>query len=371
MKRIGIYGGAFDPIHNEHLHIIQIAKRELGLDKIVLVPSWQPPHKLPKASCISRIKMFNLIRDELPDVELDGIEFTNRLSYSADTLPLLKKKYGNIVHIIGGDSMIAMRRWSRPETVMQYPTAVISRGEPTQELLNAVSFARKEWKADITILSQYCTPISSSEIRLLFAVGKRELAQPLLPPRVYKYITDGGVYDVTGLAFARARLTPERFAHTQEVALLAGRIAQQVGYSENYAVLAGLWHDISKGHEVVDERIPVSCRQPNVLHAFCGALHVSDNFGFQQEEVLDAIRYHTTGRAEMGLLEKIIYVADYCEPTRTHPGAKEVYALLPDLNAAFHEAVRRSYQHVAMLPESEICPLTRECYQYYIVENHE
>lgn len=121
-------------------------------------------------------------------------------------------------------------------------------------------------------------------------------------------------------------LTPSRFEHTISVSFICTALAMRYEYDLDKAELAGLLHDCAKHYG--DEEIIKKCRKqdilltddelraPVVLHAKYGAWLAEHKYGIKDEEVINAIRWHTTGKPEMSLLEKIVFTADYIEPRR-------------------------------------------------------
>lgn len=134
------------------------------------------------------------------------------------------------------------------------------------------------------------------------------------------------------------RLSPKRFNHSLGVAEEAERLAKHYGANPEKAYLAGLIHDCSKEIPVQDaiqllsERFSVTCDEvalqtPRILHGPLGACVAKEEFGVEDAEILDAVWYHTTGKAGMDLFSKIIYIADYIEPNRTYPDVEVLRAL--------------------------------------------
>lgn len=140
-------------------------------------------------------------------------------------------------------------------------------------------------------------------------------------------------------------LSEKRFIHTIGVAEAAKELAARWGVDEDRAYLAGLVHDCAKELSV-DETIKRLKEDgygfedgedefPALLHAPLGAVLAKEKFGIDDEEILNAVRYHTTGRKGMTLLEKIVYVADFIEPGRQYSEAKIVAELAKtDIDAA-------------------------------------
>lgn len=137
--------------------------------------------------------------------------------------------------------------------------------------------------------------------------------------------------------YLKKNLSEKRFNHTMGVAQTAKSLAEKWGEDSSRAFLAGLVHDCAK--EIPYDRtislleksgyIPdeTELAATGLLHAPLGAVFARDVFGIEDEDVLDAVRYHTTGRVGMTLLEKIIYVADFAEPTRHYKEAEELREL--------------------------------------------
>ena len=171
-------------------------------------------------------------------------------------------------------------------------------------------------------------------------------AEEFLPEPVARYIYDNGFYG-TGRNYRNLSveelqetvvklLKPNRVAHVLGCAQTARELAKIYGVNETDAVRAGLLHDITKALDgplqltlcrsyatILDD---FSTKNPKTLHALTGSLVAERIFG-ENEAVVQAIRCHTTGKADMNLLEKIIYVADYMEPNRDFPGVENLRRL--------------------------------------------
>ena len=138
-------------------------------------------------------------------------------------------------------------------------------------------------------------------------------------------------------SYLKRNLSEKRFDHTMGVAKTAKSLAERWGEDSSRAFLAGLVHDCAKevpyneAISILEKSgyIPdlIERESPGLLHAPLGAVLAKDIFGIEDEEILDAVRYHTTGRVGMTLLEKIIYVADFAEPSRRYKEAEELRTL--------------------------------------------
>jgi predicted HD superfamily hydrolase involved in NAD metabolism len=151
-------------------------------------------------------------------------------------------------------------------------------------------------------------------------------------------------------------LTRDRFAHTMGVQKTAIEMARTFGADEEKAGLAGLLHDCAKCM-TLEQMLIMAKNEPTdamlkqskaLMHAVAGRAMAESVYGVRDKEVLDAIRWHTTGRAGMSRLEKIIYLADMIEPTRKpYPGLEELRGLChEDLEKAMHTALLQSMHHV-------------------------
>lgn len=124
----------------------------------------------------------------------------------------------------------------------------------------------------------------------------------------------------------KKKLSAKRYRHTLGVAYTAASMAMAYDYDVEKAYLAGLLHDCAKGYD--NDKILKLCekyklpirdverKNPQLLHAKLGSYLARKEYEIQDPEILNSILYHTTGRPDMGLLEKIVFVADYIEPNR-------------------------------------------------------
>lgn len=151
-------------------------------------------------------------------------------------------------------------------------------------------------------------------------------------------------------------LDHQRFEHTLGVEKTAREMARIFSVDEEQAALAGLLHDCAKCMPLEkmlkaakNETVDAVMRESKALmHAVAGRCVARDVYNVEDEAVLDAIRWHTTGRADMTALDKIIYLADMIEPNRKpYPGLEPLRALcMKDLDEAMHTALQMSLRHV-------------------------
>jgi predicted HD superfamily hydrolase involved in NAD metabolism len=156
------------------------------------------------------------------------------------------------------------------------------------------------------------------------------------------------------LQTVKVQLTDHRYQHTIGVMETAIDLAKRYGVDVKKAELSAIFHDYAK-FRPKDEMKQIIINQgmeqqllefnSELWHAPVGAFLIEKEVGLNDEEILDAIRYHTSGRVGMSLLDKIIYLADYIEPGRRFPGVDEVRDLAKDnLNQALIQALKNSIQ---------------------------
>ncbi len=167
-----------------------------------------------------------------------------------------------------------------------------------------------------------------------------------------------------------------RYEHTMGVMYTAAAMAMRYGVDLEKATVAGLLHDCAKcipskeKLEMCEKHvIPVSDaerKNPGLLHAKLGAFLARTKYGVEDEEILDSITFHTTGRPEMTLLDKIVYIADYLEPNRKEaPNLDKVRALaFTDIDACLYVILEDSLAYLHTKKEV-IDPMTEQTYLYY------
>lgn len=154
------------------------------------------------------------------------------------------------------------------------------------------------------------------------------------------------------LKYLKKNLTPKRIAHSVSTANVAARLAKKHGADEQKAYIAALLHDVAKGKCRIGlskfaglygiEADAIELENPELLHGRLGAAMVEDDLNIKDEDILNAICWHTTGRAGMSMLEKIIYIADLIEPMRDFEGIEEIRALAEtDIDAAMCSAIKK------------------------------
>ena len=362
--RIGVYGGAFNPPHLGHITAARAVSGLLKLDKLLVIPTGHPPHKtLPPGGPTpeQRLEMTRLameqagLKDRIEVLDLEIRREGN--SYTADTLARLKEQYpeDELWLLMGADMFLTLQSWRQPERILSLAgIAAFGRTEAdTGELfdLQRDYLYRMYPQARLFTLSiPGVVDVSSTELRDRLAKGE---GGALLAPAVYGYILRKKLYgtaeDLKRLPLERLRpvalscLDHRRIPHVLGTEQEAIHLAERWGADVDKARRAALLHDCTKKLSLPEQlaaaerfRVPLDGmerQELKLLHAKTGAGIAETVFG-TDAEITNAIRWHTTGRAHMTLLEKVIYLADYIEPTRSFPGVEALRkACYEDLDA--------------------------------------
>ena len=344
--RIGVFGGTFNPPHNGHVTMAQAAAAQLALDRLLVIPASVPPHKpLPHGvTAVQRYDMAALMAGavgrcaEASDMELRR---TGK-SYTVDTLAQLRKLYpdGELWLLMGSDMFLSLHTWYHPEEICRLARiAAFSRVETDMHaaMEQQKQLLETRYQAQVALLENpELIELSSTDVRAALAAGQ---GTALVPIAVWGYVQRERLYGVdTDLKhlspdalrpIAMSYLKPKRMPHVLGTEAEAVRLVRRYGGDETQARIAALLHDCTKKLEMPEqlalcEKYGIALddleqKALKLLHSRTGAAIARDVFGVE-DAVYDAIRYHTTGKPDMTLLEKIIYLADYIEPTRDFPG---------------------------------------------------
>lgn len=367
MTDIAIYGGSFNPPHSGHVRAALAAMEQLRPERFFLVPDYEPPHKLLEQGSPDpdeRLELTRLAARSVPDAETLDIEIRRAgKSYTADTLRQLHEQYpdSRLCFLMGTDMLLTFDEWHEPETIAALAQiGVFARSEGEREAIERKKAQLEaRYGASIVVIESDPLDISSSALRALLPQRK---GRQYLPEAVYAEIIRARLYGAKPeLAWLRgkayAHLKPKRVPHVAGTEEEAVSLARRWGEDEGDAAEAAILHDITKrlDHEqqlrlcqrygiITDNLETVS---EKLLHARTGAALAKELFGVSAA-VESAIRWHTTGRAGMTRLEKIVYLADYIEPTRHgFAGLEQLRkAAYEDLDAAMALALGMSWAEV-------------------------
>jgi len=365
-----VLGGTFDPIHMGHLAIAEAANRQLKPQRVLFIPGGQSPHKHDRQiTCAEhRYKMTALAVCEHPSFDISRIEINRQgPSYTIDTARALYAvcpPNAKISFLIGDDALMKILSWKDANELLKLcefvvvPRPEYEKDEVTEKSMAEFSeYLAANYSARIKRLNSPLHDISSTEIRKYFKTDQS--VQGLIPRSVENYVRQHGFYNAkkmpeigmcditptsgrfcfkTAEEELRIRLSPKRYAHTMGVVAEAEKLAIHYAEDINKARAAALLHDCAKEYSADKKRI--LCQQWGVqldavleadidlTHCLLSAESATRDFHIYDSETLQAIRYHTTGHKGMTMLDKIIMLADYIEPTRPdRPPANEMRQL--------------------------------------------
>jgi nicotinate-nucleotide adenylyltransferase len=338
--RLAVLGGSFNPVHIGHLFLAGELLHDQGYDRVLLVPAYESPFKLEAnigSSSRDRLDMLfaSITGDERLSVEDCEIR-REGISYTIDTLRDIIQRYqpeGKPGLVIGDDLAEGFLSWKDASGILDLAEIVIARRNGTEA--KSQPFPCRQLENEIMDISsrlvreriragaawEYLVPAGARiiiEDRSLYmeasespASGNLEISKDFLV-RVEEE--------------ARRRLSPGRFLHSRNTALLARDLAERWGQDTAAAWLAGMSHDICKSmreEELLElarkDGMAISAfeeKKASLLHGRAAAVFLRERFGIEREDVLEAIRVHTAGEPGMGPLARILYIADKIEVGR-------------------------------------------------------
>lgn len=199
MKKVGIMGGTFNPIHYGHLFLAENAFEQVGLDKVLFMPSKNPPHKMKPEEVTEqqRVDMITLAIQDNPHFEISTIELErDGMTYTADTLVLLSKQKADseFYFIVGADSLFMMQTWKNPQTIFDHCVVVAaSRDHANREQLEQhTKLLVQKYNARILLINMPTIQIASAVIRERLAAKKT--VRYYIPDTVNEYINNRKLY---------------------------------------------------------------------------------------------------------------------------------------------------------------------------------
>ncbi len=373
--RIGIYGGTFDPIHLGHMQAAKAAAKALKLDCLILIPDNIPPHKAvsgTSAAPAHRLEMCRIAADRLcpavPTLVSDMELRREGASYTKDTVRQLRAQYpeDELWLLMGTDMFLSFHTWREPQTICECVNLAAFQRDSDDRAEEFAAQKRRlegEFEATCAVIDNgEVIPMSSTQVRSALAEGK---GGNCLDESVWGYILRNRLYgtnaDLTRLSLEQLRacsysmVKAKRLPHIRGTEETAAKMALRWGADEESARKAAILHDCTKYFDLAQQLS--TCEKYGILlddmekstlpllHAKSGAGIARCVYGMS-EEISEAIRWHTTGRGDMTLLEKILYIADYAEPNRQYPWAEELRALIyTDLDAAVKRGLEITIAH--------------------------
>ena len=198
-KQVGILGGNFNPVHNAHLVVADQVRQQLGLDQVLLMPEYQPPHVDKKETIPEhhRLKMLELAIEGIEGLAIETIELERKgISYTYDTMKLLTEQHPDTDYyfIIGADSLFTFESWHEPQRICNACTLVVAvRDHATKDELNTqIQFLSHKYKGRFTLLDTMNIDVSSHLVRQWVEEGKS--LKYYVPDNVISYMKENGIY---------------------------------------------------------------------------------------------------------------------------------------------------------------------------------
>ncbi|MDR1566574.1 MAG: nicotinate (nicotinamide) nucleotide adenylyltransferase [Treponema sp.] len=355
--RVAILGGSFNPVHVGHLFLADGVLSGLGYDRIILVPAFQSPFKIgvSGASPQDRLDMLAASIAGDPRLTIDDCEIRREgVSYTIDTIADIRKRYGlkgKPGLILGDDLAPAFVRWRKADEIACQADIIIARrlfnppnrGDeaPSEE---APEGRDLEFPFPYTGLNNEVINVSSRLVREKIFQG--ENWRYLVPSGARFIIEDRNLYrqgskdyakdaKASGVSWetavvlenaSRKALSPSRFLHSRNTALLAWDLCVRYCLDPLAGYLAGITHDMCKPMDDKDlVRLArkdggtitrIEQEKPALLHGRAAAVLLTKNYGITDSGIIEAVRHHVTASRDMGGLAKVVYIADKIEVSR-------------------------------------------------------
>ncbi|MBQ9979784.1 MAG: nicotinate-nucleotide adenylyltransferase [Oscillospiraceae bacterium] len=355
--KIGIFGGTFDPPHKGHIQAVAGAAKALGLDRLLLIPDKIPPHKALQASSATaedRLEMTKLAAKNLENCTVSDMELRREgRSYTVDTLRILKEQYprDELIFIMGSDMLMSFHTWREPKEILSLARIAAFPRMADDEMTHCgnTEAIRAYFGDRLTLMNIEPVEISSTRVRQLIPVGA---GVEYLEGEVYDYILKKGLYRTAPATETLQQLRDfsypchkaKRVPHVQGCEKEAVKLCERWGGDENTVRRAAILHDITKAltykeqlkmcerYDILTDSSEIG--EEKLLHSITGA-YVAEKVLRESENVVSCVRWHTTGKPDMNIEEKIVFMADYIEENRKFPGVDALRELAyKDLDAA-------------------------------------
>ncbi len=360
MRKIILFGGSFDPIHLGHLDMAKVAKNAVNADEVIFILAKHPRWKSPGVDVNARLDMLRLAVQKVNgfSISLYEVDSDAEINYTIDTVLHFREVYptAELFYLIGFDEVALFPKWKEPEKLSQ--------------TVHLLAYGRPGYPLDKTIVDQYHMTLVEGDMCDAASHDIRSLKQAKAPFEVLDYITRHGLYFMKTI---KNYIDGRRLEHSVSVAKLAYAIAESNGIDPGKAFIAGLLHDIGKEENHADkvELLKKYYSDPEKLpsfsfHQFVGAIIAEKEFGVVDPDILDAIRYHATGKASMCPLGMIIYAADKIEPTRGFDSKDLIESCLNDYQQGFKDVLQANKDFLLGKKKDIQNPLTQACMAMYL-----
>lgn len=364
MKNIVLFGGAFDPIHNGHINMALNASKILNAD-VFFIPAKVSVWKNNSVEINHKVQMINLAISNYPRLYIDLYEANSKeeTNYTIDTVKHFKNAFpdANLYLLIGTDQVNKFHLWKEAKLIAK--------------LVHIIYYDRPNFDSDVLNIKKFnMSKIDGQEFKIS-STDIKSLKSLDLPISVIKYIIDNNLYFVSKI---KSYLTVDRFKHSVEVAKLAYQIAEKNNLKIKYdCFIAGLLHDIGKN---IDKSTANQIMLKNykryidlplpIHHQFISHYLAKNDFEITNEDILNAIQFHTTGNSTMSDMGKIVYAADKIEPTRGFDSKWLINAIEVNLNDGFSTILKDNVKYFESNNKQYKNELMLGCLKSYLKEKN-
>lgn len=359
MKTI-IFGGSFDPIHNGHIEIAKMALETIKADRVIFMLAKKPRWKSINTNENHRLEMLRIALEGIKEFEISLLEYNSNVdvNYTIDTIKSFNKQEGEELYfLIGNDQLSKLHNW-----------------KDIDELSSLVQFICVDRKGDninYHNIEKYHIKFFDKQISDTSSTSIRELKSVDVNEKVLRYIINNDLYFINKV---RYYINDKRYDHSISVALLAYSIAKSNYLDCSKAFIGGLLHDIGKN---VREDIQLKYMQKNypeytysihkaLYHQYLSENIARNDFKVDDEEILDAIKYHATGKDNMSVYAKIIYASDKIDPLRGYDSSHLINACMDNIDSGFIKVLDENIEFLKKTNKEFSNPLTLKCIKYYL-----
>ena len=361
MKKVVILGGSFDPVHIGHIEILKAAINRLNCDEGWLMIAPSPRWKNKYASLNFRLRLLSYVEKNEENIKVckDEIEIKGT-TYTYNTFLKLKEKYQDIefYFLLGADQLDKLHLWYEIEKL--------------SKLINLVVVNRPHYCLNNENLKMYnCNLLDYTGPDISSTDFKNNINLSLIPNYLHELIIKDGSYYKKKL---RKMLNINRYRHSTSVAKVAVAIAKANKFDVNKAFLAALLHDCAKDiRKDIEEEMMSNYfskylnEKELVYHQFIGSILVQKEFSIYDYDIIEAIKWHTTGNENMSTLAKIVYCADKIDPGRGYNSRFMIKACMEDIDKGFELVLLENYKFLMNKKDFnlESSELTKKCLKYY------
>lgn len=363
MKTI-IFGGSFDPIHNGHIKMAKKALEVVNADRVVFMVAKNPRWKSKRTDDEHRFNMLKIALKDYPSFIISRQELDSEaeINYTYDTILNFPKAIDEELYfLIGYDQLSQLDKWYKIDEL--------------SKLIKFICISRPDYLINEDNAKKYKVLVIKENVSSMSSTKLRELIDVDAPKEVLNYIIENDLYYIPKI---KSYINEKRFNHTISVAHLAYHIAETNSLSTSKAYIASLLHDIGKYIDMnKQEELAKKYDSENYLlipkvlyHQYTSVEIATNEFNIKDEEILNAIQYHGTGKPNMSKIGKIVYASDKIDPSRGYDSVDMINECLKDIDSGFNYVLSENIKYFKKKNMEYKNPLTNACIKYYLGEDN-